>query len=424
VQANKQDIHSQPEGISHLALYLSATYALLLIYGTLFPFNGWLTRETGVWELLIQRGIHNTSKADILTNLLVYMPFGLLLMRSLKNRSSSFQGLVLVTVISFLLSLALEYLQTRLPGRVPSILDLGLNTFGGFFGALVALSLSPDTTVGSRLYRLRANYIHPGASANLGLLALGFWVLSQLSPLVPSIDLGNLRIGVKPLWYTLLSPATLEWMRVIEYALSITAAGVISSTLLRTRYNALFLFAGFTSLVLLLKIPVIGRQLSLEAVLGLAIGLVFTFIVYDRSVRTRLLIAACALTGMVLASSLHVPANAVAGYPTAFNWVPFRSHLSNNITGLIDILGSLWPFVALAYLACLANFRLRGLLIVAGSVVVFLLVFVLEWYQQYQPGRSPDITDAIIATLAWLAPWFYPALSKDSTTSKKMDRAY
>jgi len=424
MQANKQDMHSQPERISHLVLYLSAAYALLLIYGTLFPFNGWLTRDTGVWELLMQRGIQKTSKADILTNLLVYMPFGLLLMRSLKNRSSSLQGLVLVTVVSFLLSLALEYLQTRLPGRVPSILDLGLNTFGGFLGALIALSLSPDTMVGNRLYRLRANYIHPGASANLGLLALGFWVLSQLSPLVPSIDVGNLRNGLKPLWYTLLSPVTLEWMRVIEYAFSITAAGVISSTLLRTRYNALFLFAGFISLVLLLKIPVIGRQLSLEAVLGLAIGLVFTFIVYDRSLRTRLLIAAFALTGMVLASSLHVPANAVAGYPTAFNWVPFRSHLSNNITGLIDILGSLWPFVALAYLAWIANVRLRGLLIVAGAIGIFLIMFMLEWYQQYQPGRSPDITDAIIATLAWLAPWFYPALSSSNALANKAGRAY
>lgn len=408
-------MHDNPDGLSRLSLYLSVGYALLLVYGTLFPFNGWLTRETGVWDLLMQRGIRNTSRADILTNLLVYMPLGLLLMHSLGNRGSSLRRLLLVTLAGFLLSLALEYLQTRLPGRVPSILDLVLNTLGSFSGALIALTLNPDTLAGNRLYRLRATYIHPGPLANLGLLALAFWVLSQLSPLVPSIDLGNLRNGLKPLWYTLLSPATLEWIRVVEYALSLTAAGMISSTLLRSRYNALFLFAGFTSLVLLLKIPVIGRQLSLEAVSGLAIGLLLTFILYDRSLRTRLLIAAFALTGMVIASSLYVPANAVAGYPTAFNWIPFRSHLSNNITGLIDILGSLWPFVALGYLAWMTNFRPRSLLVAAGSLVIFSLVFALEWYQQYQPGRSPDITDAVIATLAWLAPWFYPALSKQET---------
>ena len=84
----------------------------------------------------------------------------------------------------------------------------------------------------------------------------------------------------------------------------------------------------------------------------------------------------------------------------------------NNITGLIDILGDLWPFVTLSYLARLAAGKRRPMLILAGTVTIFPLVFALEWYQQYLPGRSPDITDAIIATIAWLLPWFYPALSK------------
>ena len=408
-----------PGEFSRITLYLTLAYALLLVYGTLFPFNGWLTLDTSPWSLMLQRGLHNTSKADILTNLLVYMPFGLLLMRALGNRYSSIHRLILATLASALLSLALEYLQTHLPGRVPSALDLVLNTVGGLAGALFALALRPDTTVGGQLYRIRSMYIHPGPLANLGLLALGFWVLSQLSPLVPSIDLDNLRQGLKPLWYTLQSPATLEWIRVGEYALSITAAGIISSTLLRTRYNALFIFTSFVSLVLLLKVPVIGRQLSLEAVAGLAIGLVVTLLVYDRPLRLRLLIAAFALIGMVLASGLYVPVNMIISFPTPFNWIPFRSHLSNNITGLIDILGNLWPFVALNYLAWSANIKHRVILILTGSVAIFLLMFAIEWYQQYQPGRSPDITDAIVATLAWLLPWFYPALSKKETTDIK-----
>ena len=408
-----------PGGLSRITLYLTLAYALLLVYGTLFPFNGWLTLDASPWSLMLQRGLHNTSKADILTNLLVYMPFGLLLMRTLGNRYSTVYKILLVTLASALLSLALEYLQTHLPGRVPSALDLVLNTLGGLAGALFALALRPDTTVGGKLYRIRSMYIHPGPLANLGLLALGFWVLSQLSPLVPSIDLDNLRHGLKPLWYALQSPATLEWIRVGEYSLSITAAGIISSTLLRTRYNAPFIFISFVSLVLLLKVPVIGRQLSLEAVAGLAIGLVVTLLVYNRPLRPRLLIAAFAITGMVLASGLHVPANVIADYPTPFNWIPFRSHLSNNITGLIDILGNLWPFVALNYLAWSANIKHRVILILTGSMTIFLLMFAIEWYQQYQPGRSPDITDAIVATLAWLLPWFYPALSNKETIDIK-----
>ena len=118
---------------------------------------------------------------------------------------------------------------------------------------------------------------------------------------------------------------------------------------------------------------------------------------------------------MVLASSLYVPSGAIAGNPSTFNWIPFRSHLSNNITGLIDILGNLWPFVALNYLAWAAKFRSQGILIVTGALAIFLLMFGLEWYQQYQPGRSPDITDAIIAMLAWIAPWQYKKNCKYGT---------
>ena len=71
------------KGYSHFTLYLVLAYLLLLVYGTLFPLNGWLTPGTSPWRLMWQHGLHNASKADILTNLLVYLPLGLLLMRTL-----------------------------------------------------------------------------------------------------------------------------------------------------------------------------------------------------------------------------------------------------------------------------------------------------------------------------------------------------
>ena len=146
MQGIRNDKWEHSKRFSRLTLYLALAYALLLIYGTLFPFNGWLTLDTSPWSLMLQRGLRNTSRADILTNLLVYMPFGLLLMRALGNRYSSVQKILLVTLSSALLRLALEYLQTHLTGRVPSVLDLALNTLGGLAGALVAPSLSVAMT--------------------------------------------------------------------------------------------------------------------------------------------------------------------------------------------------------------------------------------------------------------------------------------
>ncbi len=398
--------HYRPKlssGYQHLALVLTIGYTLLLVYGTLFPLSGWQAPGTSPWVLMLQRGLRNTSKPDILTNLLVYLPLGLLLMRTLAGRPCAVCSVMGVTLASALLSLALEYSQAHLPGRVPSIMDVLLNTAGGFSGALLALGMRPDSAIGARLYRLRYTYIHPGPLANLGLFTLSLWVLSQLSPLIPSIDLGNLRHGLKPLWHSLQNPTMLEWLRVIEYSLSITVVGILGSTLLRIRYNALWIITTFTCLILLLKIPVLGRQLSLEALLGLVTGLVFTAFLYHKSLQTRLMVAVCAILGTVLASGLYVPAEAMSTYQgNTFNWIPFRSHLVNNITGIIDILGGLWPFFALGYFARLVNGKQR--LMLAGAAVVFSLVFALEWIQQYLPGRSPDITDAMIATMAWLLP--------------------
>ncbi len=408
------------KGYSHITLYLVLVYVLLLVYGTLFPLNGWLIPSTSPLSLMWQHGLHNASKADILTNLLVYLPLGLLLMRTLGKRRCSLCTVLLVTLASALLSLTLEYLQAHLPSRVPSVADVLLNTSGGFAGALLALGMRADTAVGEKLYSIRYRYIHPGPLANLGLLALGLWVLSQLSPLVPSVDLGNLRHGLSPLWQSLQNPAALEGLRVLEYALSIIAVGIMSSTLWRLRYRALLRFTSFVSLVLLLKIPVVSRQLSLEALLGLVIGLILTALVYDKALRTRLVTAVCAILAMVLVTELQVPADAAALSPSAFNWIPFRSHLTNSITGLIDILGDLWPFVTLSYLARLAVGKRQPTLILAGTAMIFPLMFALEWNQQHLPGRSPDITDAIITTMAWLLPWFYPGLSKQETAANSV----
>jgi VanZ family protein len=411
---------NRSRGFSKVAFYLMLAYGLLLIYGTLFPFNEWLTPSASPWSLMWKHGLHNTSKADILTNLLVYMPLGLLLMRTLEKRRCPGCTVALVTLLSALLSVTLEYLQAHLPGRVPSLADVALNTAGGFVGALLALGLRPDTAIGEKLYELRYRYIHPGGLANLGLFALCLWTLSQLSPLVPSIDLGNLRHGLKPLLQGLQNPAALEWARVLEYGLSILVFGIVLSTLLRLRYRALLIFTAFVSLVLLLKIPVVGRQLSLEALLGLVPGVIFTALIYDKPRRARLAVAVLAILGIVLATGLHVPADAAAASPAVFNWIPFRSHMSNNIIGVIDILGDLWPFVTLSYVARLSAGKRKPMLILGGAATIFPLAFALEWYQQYLPGRSPDITDALIATMAWLFPWFYSGPSESDTSPDRV----
>lgn len=406
-------LHSRDRNLNSYLLTLAIIYGVMLVYGTLFPLSHWQAPESSPFYLMMQKGLTNSAKSDILTNILIYAPLGALLMLSLPARLQPAGRILAVTLVSALLSLTLEYFQAYLPGRVPSFGDWLLNTCGGCAGALLSLTFLPNTRQGATLNRIRVMYFYPGPLTSFGLLILGFWALSQLSPLVPSLDLGNLRQGFKPLWFTLQQPSSIEWTRLAEYSLGITAIGLIASTLWRTRYLFLMQFTGLAGLVLLLKIPVIGRQLSLEAVAGFLVGVCATALLRHTPDRLKLTASATALTGTVIAASVYVAADAGrdAMQFIPFNWIPFRSHLSNDIIGIIDILGGIWPFLGLSYLALLTFGAHRWLVALSGAIAIFFMVFALEWSQQYRPGRSADITDAIIATIAWLAPWFYPPLT-------------
>ena len=44
----------------------------------------------------------------------------------------------------------------------------------------------------------------------------------------------------------------------------------------------------------------------------------------------------------------------------------------------------------------------------SGALLLALLVFGLEWYQQYLPGRYGDFTTVVMAIGTWLLFWLIP----------------
>ena len=56
-------------------------YAALIVYGSLYPFSGWTTRGVRLFAFLILDWSGHISRADLVTNVLAYMPLGLLLAR-------------------------------------------------------------------------------------------------------------------------------------------------------------------------------------------------------------------------------------------------------------------------------------------------------------------------------------------------------
>jgi len=372
-------------------------YTALLVYGSLFPFVGWGTPDVSPWQQFLSPG--RVSRADLVLNVLIYLPLGWLAARVFAG-AGHVRAVLLATLTGSLLSFGVEYLQALLPMRVSSFHDWGWNTLGTFSGAVVHRQLA---SLGPWIQRTAKLLVDDGPVPRLGVAVVGVWAAGQLFPFVPSPDIGNLRAGLRPVWRVLRGSASFEPSRALSYAFTILSLSIILSAALRPEHRRRLFVSAFFFCVLLAKVPFVRQQLSLEALVGA--GLALLVVGFLRESERASTVAFAAIAGAIVVDQLR-PVGGASGL-SAFNWIPFRSHLVNDLTGIEDVLDTVWPFLAFGFLAIRAQPSRPERVAVAGIGVVFLSVLLLEWLQTFVPGRSPDVTDAIIAAAAWTIPWVH-----------------
>ena len=76
------------------------------------------------------------GRGDLLANLLFYMPFGFLAVRTLIGKLDRRSAVIATIATGALLSLAMELLQHFIPGRVSAMSDFYLNSIGTAAGAV------------------------------------------------------------------------------------------------------------------------------------------------------------------------------------------------------------------------------------------------------------------------------------------------
>ncbi|MFW5768403.1 MAG: VanZ family protein [Bacteroidota bacterium] len=370
-------------------------YVLLVIYGSLYPWSGWAQPDFFEWQNYFN---WRTSKSDIVLNILVYLPFGLLFVRAFISRLHGLWLVLLACAAGFGLSLGVEILQLFLPHRVTSVADLLMNTTGTFLGGLLAYFVFAHASISGFLLHYRDKWFSRRALESYGLLVIGLWVLSQLTPLVPSLGWSNIKHGLKPAWHTLLDIALYDPVHALVYALNLLGLCIIVMLIGRSRSKALLLFGLLIAAVFMFKVPVYGRQLSLEAISGCLLAFLVAFCIKNSSHRFLIFAGALSISIGFLIQQLAPVTGAQA--LSAFSWIPFRGHLSGSgLMGLAIILESVWPFAALGFLGLYSGLRNLQMAFVGLAILVF--VFLTEWAQQYIPGRYPDITDVILAMLGW-----------------------
>lgn len=178
---------SSPWGLWLVAL----GYGLALVSLSLFPFSGWQDAPGSPWAFLFEDLPRYRTQFDIWSNLLAYIPMGLVwasLFGRLKqneqqgSKGSKARPVLKAAVLCVVLSFLMECLQTYLPTRRAQWLDLLTNSLGGLAGALL-------WALGRRVQSIYQRQRRPfrgvicmtplpgGWPVGLGLM--GLWLLAQ-----------------------------------------------------------------------------------------------------------------------------------------------------------------------------------------------------------------------------------------------------
>ena len=383
---------------------LSAIYGLLLIYLSLFPFD-WNWHPSKERAAFLLPWPDHLSRADVLVNLVAYLPFGLLLALHWRGRFKTWGVVVSATLLGTALSITMEHLQAYVPERDPSLSDALFNGVGTFFGAFTGSIIAVPTALNERLYKWRYNWFQTGPVANLGLAVLGIWALAQLIPLVPSPDIGTLKQGIRPIINVIQDPSRFQWSQTLLYSLDLAGLGVMTLSLIKASQYAVRLYGTFIAAVLLLKISMVTRQLSLEACIGAIAAVLFLSVMRPLYKRNWRLIAVFLLLSAYCVDELR-PSDDPNAVFTAFNWLPFSLQLGAPLTGIIDVAETIWPFTALAYISLSMPWQHPRRTMWLGAISILIYVSSLEGWQTNIPGRFGDITTVMLAVTAWWMPWW------------------
>jgi VanZ family protein len=343
-------------------------YTLLIVYASWFPFSGWHNNGLSPLAYLTAPLPHYWTAFDVITNVIGYIPLGILLVFSVYPRIKGAWAVPVAVVGGALLSAAMEAVQTYLPSRVPSNLDLMTNSAGTLIGAVAGMLGSRIFLEESRLLHLRSRWFSHEASR--GLVVIALWPLAQLYPqghlfghgqilpilsswlsrwLTTPVDLGALLRGEVDL------SAEQYWLaETIITACGLTGAVLTLLCVLRARAPRAAMAFALIAAALMVKTLSMALLFSPENAFawltpgsegGLLIGTMMLFgLSFAPHVAQRRVAALALITSLAVVNA--IPANPYFA-ATLQEWVQGKFL---NFSGAAQFLSLLWPLFTLWFL--------------------------------------------------------------------------
>lgn len=370
------------------ARWLAALCVLLATHGSLYPWRFARPASFAVaWDGMMHQSTWWTGRGDVVGNVMLFVPLGALgwiAWRYGRWPPTLRAALLLATGVAF--AFALQVAQIYVPSRDAAWSDVVWNTLGLLIGMLLATPLArlPIEPLQARALRLP-------------LMFVALWLALQWWPFVPRLDWQHMKDALKPL---LLHP---QWRTgsAIDSALSLALVGVLLRGLQRRAWwlVALPVVAAFGALL------VEHQFLSLSRCAGWLGGVLLALLAWRLPPRVALALGSMfALAWFTYDELKPFQLGDASG---RFQWVPFAALLQGSMSA--NTLALTWQLFWQG--AILATLGAGGVRVATPALALGLWALLLEVLQIWLPGRTPDITPAL---LPWLWVWILALLEVSS----------
>lgn len=332
-------------------------------------FHAWGTPETS-----LQFG-------DTALNLALYFPLGASGYLAFRRRMGPLLASLMPVVLGFALSTSIEMAQLFQPARICNTLDILFNTAGSVIG----VGAGRIYAAGVRKWADAARRRLPDP-ASVALLVC--WISYLFFPFIPTAGRADIAHRTDLFFQSsLAAPARIAWA-----AMAWLVAGRL---LYASGIQVAWPWLALTAIAIPLQIFIPGRQPAIWDMIGAAAGcLLFHF--WGRQARPASWIAAFVLFVLVFHG---LSPFRFAGEPREFSWIPFSGLLASKWQiGAVVLLEKTFFYGGAVWVLRSAKLNFG-----AAIAIVAAVLGIVEWWQRYLPGRTPEVTDPVMAVLLGVA---------------------
>ncbi len=360
--------------------YVWATVIMVafIVYGSLFPFSFQAHEDASPLAVLLTTW-HSwpTQLGNFIGNIFFYLPLGFL---GVLSMGESIRGAIrfgVIVAVGVALCFSMELSQVYIPVRVTAFDDIYANVLGTSLGATAGLVLGADFLWGLRPV-LRARPIP--------ILLLGAFLAYRLYPYVPSVNLQSYWQALKPV----VRHPHFDAYDIARYVVMWLVVAVLGQALIGVTCLRRFLVPGMLC-VLGAKVAIRDNSVSVAEIVGVAVAFLAWLGISRTNTKMGVIMITLMLAGFVVAQRLQPFHFLTVGH--AFGWVPFASFLHGSMG--VNAQSALEKFFF--YGALIWMLTRSGMALGVAGLSVSLGLLVTSGLETHLPGRSAEITDAVMA---------------------------